>query len=90
METIKDFRNELLKRKEVVFSIDAASNPGLVKMREECAKYFNAEIERIVVRNVSSKFGSRKFFIEAFIYDSANDKEKIEPKPKPKKEAVKK
>ncbi len=89
MKTIKDFRNELLKRKEIVFSIDAISNPGFTKMREECAKYFNAEIERVVVRNVSNKFGSKEFFIEAFIYDSAKDKEKIEQKPKPKKEAKK-
>ncbi len=86
MEIITDFKNNLLNRKEVVFSIDSAKNPGLAKVREDCSKHFNAEADRIAVKKISSNFGSKEFLIEAYIYDSAADKLKVEPKPKPKKE----
>ena len=86
MNMIKDFRNNLLKRKELLFSVEAASNPGFQKMLEQCASYFKVEADKVVVKKVWSNFESREFFIEAFIYDSVKDKEKTEPKLKPKKE----
>lgn len=86
MNMIKDFRNNLLKRKEVLFSVEAVSNPGFQKIHEQCANHFKVEADKVVVKKIWSNFGSREFFIEAFIYDSVKDKEKTEPKLKPKKE----
>ena len=89
MNTIKDFRNNLLKRKEIVFSVDSESNPGYAKMQQECANHFKIEPERVVVKKVWNNFGSKKFFAEVFLYDSVSDKDGTEVKPKVKKEAKK-
>jgi len=89
MNTVRDFRNDLLNRKEIVLSIDSDSNPGYARMQQECADHFKVEQERIVIKKVWNNFGSRKFFVEVFLYDSVSDKDKTEVKPKVKKEAKK-
>ncbi len=83
---MKEFRNNLLKRKEVLFSIQANSNPGFVKMQENCANHFKIELDRVVVKRLWNNFGSQEFFAEAFVYDSVEDKNGTEPKIKVKKE----
>lgn len=89
MKLISEFRNELLKRKEVKFSVEAESNPGFTKVIEECANHFKVENERVVIKRLWNNFGTMNFFVEAFVYDSIEDKNNIEPKPKVKKEAAK-
>ena len=86
---IQDFRNELLKRREVKIVIDAESNPGFAEAGRVLKEKFGVGEEQVVVRNVKSKFGRKTFLLDAFIYDSVADKEKIEQKPKVKKEAGK-
>ncbi len=85
MKMIKDFRNNLMKRREVQFSIEAGSNPGVMKMQENCAHHFKVEADRVVIKKLWNNFGSNEFFAEAFVYDSLEDKNSIEPKPKIKK-----
>jgi ribosomal protein S24E len=84
MNIIKDFRNELLNRREVQLLFNAESNPGFEDTKKKLAEKFKANEENIVVNNVLSKFGSNSFFIEALLYDSKEHKEKIEPKKKKK------
>ena len=86
---IQDFRNELLKRREVKILIEAESNPGFGEAQKKVKEKFGVGEEQIVMRNVKSKFGRKTFLLDAFIYDSAADKEKTEQKPKVKKEAGK-
>ena len=86
MKVMKEFKNNLLKRKEVVFSVEANSNPGYQKVQEYCVGHFKVETDRVVIKKLWGKFGSNEFFTEAFIYDSIADKERNEPKPKVKKE----
>lgn len=80
MNVIKDFRNNLLKRKELIISIDAESNPGLEKVKQECVDYFSAAADNIVVKSIKGKFGRRNFVAEVFVYDSIENKNKIEPR----------
>lgn len=89
MKIEKDFRNDLLKRREILFSLEEKSNPGFSKMQEHCANHFKIEPERVVIKRVFSNFGSHEFFAEALIYDSIEDKINTEPKAKAKKEAKK-
>lgn len=89
MNVIQDFRNELLKRREVKLIIEAGSNPGFDEAGKLVKEKFGASDEQVVVRNVKSKFGRKTFLLDAFIYDSAEDRERIEQKPKVKKEAGK-
>lgn len=84
MNILKDFRNDLLKRKEVLFSVKAHSNPGVAKMQQDCANHFKTEAENVVIKKLLNNFGTKEFSVEAFIYDSVKDKENIEPKKKVK------
>tara|TARA_Y100000310_G_C20701497_1_gene830404 strand:- start:2792 stop:3166 length:375 start_codon:yes stop_codon:yes gene_type:complete len=85
METVNDFRNELLKRREVKIIVEAESNPGFDKAGDIISGELKSEKDTVVVRGVKSKFGRNTFLIDAFVYDSKEDKEKIEPKVEAKK-----
>lgn len=85
MNIIKDLRNDLLKRKEIKIVVDAEKNPGYDNAMKLIAEQFKAKEDVVVVREVKSKFGRNTFLIEAFIYDSIEDKARIEPKKKEKK-----
>ena len=85
MNVLKEFENKLLKRKEVLVSGEYEINPGIKRVTEEISKQFKADKEKIVVRRIISEFGKKLFKVEAFIYNSVEDKTKVEPKPKEKK-----
>jgi ribosomal protein S24E len=87
MEIDKDFRNELLKRREVGFAFSAEKNPGSDFARKKVAEKFKVGEEKIAVKLLKNNFGSNDFLVEAFVYDSANDLLMIEPKKKEKKGA---
>lgn len=85
MNTIKDFKNDLLKRREVKLVVDSDRNPGLENAVKMIAEHFKSKEDVIVVKTLKSKFGRDTFLIDAFIYNSAADKDKFEPKKKEKK-----
>jgi ribosomal protein S24E len=85
MKVIREINNDLLKRREVVLENEYESNPGVSGVLKDIATHFKADENTIVVRKVGSSFGSGEFVIDAFVYDSAEQKEKIEPKKKEKK-----
>jgi len=89
MKVVEKVRNNLLKRNEIIAILVEQSNPGLDKARSLLASEFKVAEELIALKAVHSKFGSNEFTIEAFVYDSIEDKQRIEPQPKavPKKEA---
>ena len=90
MKILEEKNNELLGRKEIKIIVEAEKNPGLVVAAEKVESHFKADKELVVVKKVAGKFGRNTFLIEAFIYKSKEDKEKIEPKVKSKeKQAVK-
>jgi len=84
MKITSDFRNDLLKRREVGFVMDSGSNPGLEEVREMVASEMKSDGERIIVKALRSNFGSGEFLIEALVYDTLEDRERIEPKKKVK------
>jgi ribosomal protein S24E len=87
MKELMDFNNTLLKRREVKIVVEAPSNPGFTNAQKMIADKYNAKEDEIVVKAVKSKFGRNTFLIDAFIYNSAQDKVNIEPKKKVKKKA---
>ncbi len=91
MEIIRDFRNDLLKRREIFFSHEDEKNPGFQKTIDNCAKSLKVEADRVVIKKLWNNFGSKVFFTNAFIYDSVKDKENSEKSGKNinKKEAKK-
>jgi len=87
MDVIKDFKNDLLKRREVKLIIESEKNPGFEVAAEKIVSKFGVDKDLVVVNTVKSKFGRKTFLIDAFIYHSAADKERLKPKAKVKKAA---
>lgn len=81
---MKDFRNDLLHRKEVKVIVEAENNPGFANAAKMIADKYKSSDENVSVKSVNSKFGRNTFLIDAYIYDSAQDRERIEPKKKVK------
>ncbi len=88
MKIIKDFRNDLLKRQEVSFSLEAEKNPNFNEMKKQVSEQVGKPEENIDVYNIKGGFGSHEFKIDAYVYDSKKDLEKFVQKKK--KEAGKK
>jgi len=85
MEILNDLKNELLNRREIEAVIKSEGTPSFEECKKKIAEKFNAPEENIIVRKVKGHFGTNNFSVEAFIYNSKEDKEKIEPKVKEKK-----
>ena len=85
MNVLTDKKNILLKRREVKLVIESDSNPGFEKSTELVANHFKSNAENVALKNVKSKFGRNTFLIDAYIYDTKEDKMNTEPKPKEKK-----
>lgn len=85
MEILTENKNELLKRKEIIASLPSDSNPGFENSKQHISDKFKAQLENIAIKSVRNNFGTNNFLIEAFIYESVKDKERIEPKAKAKK-----
>lgn len=85
MKIMKEFRNNLLKRREITAIIDSKNNPGYETSINNLTEQFKVEKDLVVIKSLRSKFGQNSFLVEAYIYDSIQDKERIEPKKKEKK-----
>lgn len=85
MHLRKDFRNELMKRREVEFVFESEKNPGFETARKKVVEKFKVGEENVAIKFVKNNFGTHEFFVEAFVYDSLQDKNETEPKVKPKK-----
>lgn len=85
MEIKTEFRNDLLKRKEVILTMESTTNPGKETVTNEIVKVMKTDVKEIVLRTIKNNFGTHKYVIEAFVYDSKEDLDKIEPKKKAKK-----
>jgi ribosomal protein S24E len=94
MKVISDFRNELLKRRELSLSLNFESNPGFDNAKKIVAEEFKSVESLIVVTNVLSKYGSDLFQVKAYVYDTDAARKKIlhnkEVKDSKKKESKKK
>ena len=84
MEIKKNFRNDLLKRKEILFVVEKDSNPGFEGVKQIAVDNFKTEAENVAVKFVKNNFGTHEFLVEVFVYDSKSDKERVEPKVKVK------
>jgi len=93
MKIIEQKRNPLFFRDEIKILIEAEKTPSYNEASSLISEKFNKSIENIAIKKVKSKFGRNTFMISAFVYDSKDDKEKIEKVAKKagkgKEEAVK-
>jgi ribosomal protein S24E len=85
MNIKKEFRNDLLKRKEFRISREFDSNPGYEKVKQEISDELKIDPGVIFVKKLWNSFGSNNFIIELFVYDSVEDMNNIEVRNKKKK-----
>lgn len=83
----KDFRNDVLKRRELQFVMPSKTNPGIEQAKKFLAEKLKHPEENIAIKSMKNNFGSDQFLIEALAYDSKEQREQVEPKIKPKKKA---
>lgn len=74
MKVVSEIKNKLLERREVVSTMDNASTPTRVSITEKLAEHFSVPGEQIVVNQIMSKFGSKSFLIDSFVYNSLEAK----------------
>jgi len=75
MEIKKDFKNELLNRREVKVVMEADKNISFPEATKLIADSFKASEEVVLVESIKGKFGMKTFLISASIY---NTKEQME------------
>ena len=76
METSKNIKNDLLKRNEISFILEADKNPSFDEMRKKISEDFKKKEETIDVYGVRGSFGSNKFKVQANIYNTKEDLDK--------------
>lgn len=84
----KDWHNKLLNRRELelVFLYES-STPKREEVKKFISEHFDVPIERVIVEEIRSFFGSRKARIHAHIYDDVEYAKKFERKHVLKKHA---
>lgn len=74
MKIIKQQKNPFLHREEYSLQIKAPKTPSFADVKKELAK----DEELTVVKKVEGNFGRDIFNVEAFVYNSKENKNKIE------------
>ena len=70
MEIKKDFKNELLGRREVKFVLESEKTPSYPEMAKLIAENFKANEETVLLEGVKGKFGRSTFLVSASIYNT--------------------
>ncbi len=84
---IKEKENPLFGRKEIKGSVDAEITPNKNEMIDLIAQKFSTQPEKITLKGIHGKFGSKSFLVNANIYFSSEEKKKAEPKKKVKEQS---
>lgn len=85
MENFKVTENKenlLFNRKEIFFEVQADITPSRLETSKFFSKKFSVPIENIKIKSINGKFGSNTFSGSVFIYNSEEDKNKVEIKKK--------
>ena len=91
MKIISDEKNVLLKRREVIASVDftEAKTPSREILRKEAAKLLKAKEEMVLVNKVSIEYGTQTARVDVLVYDDEVSMKAIEEKYIIKKHAPK-
>ena len=85
MKTVKELRNELMKRNEMGVILESNGNPSYENVTKLIADNYKVKEDTIVINTIKSRFGRNTFLIDFYIYDNVESKMNIEPKIKEKK-----
>ncbi len=89
LKTINQRENSLFNRREVEINVETNVAPKIKEAEEFIAKEFSSSPENVKINKIKGRFGSNNFVITAKVYNSKEDKDKIEPKSKKEKAEAK-
>tara|TARA_Y100000034_G_C6835651_1_gene377590 strand:- start:682 stop:1071 length:390 start_codon:yes stop_codon:yes gene_type:complete len=87
MKSIKDEKNYILPRRELIFEINHAtkSTPTKHNVREEVSKTIKCNKELVIIKKVDTHYGSTVSHAKVYVYDNKDEMkilEKIREEPK--------
>ncbi len=88
LKIITDNENPLFNRREIQGEIHANVNPQREEVINLISEKTKVPKDKIKIKTIQAKFGSKVFLIVANIYSSVEDKNKIERMKKKEKEAL--
>lgn len=74
--------NPLFNRKEISFEVQANITPSRLETSKFFSEKFSVPVENIKIKIIKGKFGSNIFSGSVFIYNSEEDKNRVEIKKK--------
>jgi small subunit ribosomal protein S24e len=82
IKVVSNQRNELLKRNEVIFSVDhaEAGTPSHAEVKQKLAASLDVDMQKVIIKKYKTKTGSMMAEGEANVYDSAEQAKRTEPK----------
>lgn len=89
MQILTDHSNSLLHRRELTLVLSTTTNPGLQAFTTGVAEQLKVSPECVVVTRMAGSYGKQNIVADVFVYESVDMKNKIQRKPKVKKEATK-
>ena len=90
LKILQENQNLLFDRKEIQADIKSESTPSKTEVAKVLAEKFSVPEEAIKIVDIQGKFGEQVFKLNANIYSSKEEKDKVEIKTKQEKEAEKK
>ena len=78
LKILKEKENSLFSRKEISFELPAEITPSNKEVLELISKNLSVPEETIKVKKIYGKFGSKDFIIDANVYSTKENKEKVE------------
>ncbi|MBI2546731.1 hypothetical protein HYV81_06145 [Candidatus Woesearchaeota archaeon] len=86
MEITSKKHNRLLSRTEVQVNLPyPAATPSLPDVKKTVAHLTKSAEDVIIIRRVANRYGEKSALVTAYVYDSKEAMDKIEPKPRQKK-----
>jgi ribosomal protein S24E len=77
-EVVAQKRNPFLKREELVLKVFSDAVPT----KDEVMAQIDGEDDLTVIKKINTNFGQQVFIVEAVLYDSKEDRERVEVIPK--------
>jgi len=79
--------NPLMGRKEVFLEAEKETPFSKAEAEQLISEKFSVPAENIAIKKIMGNFGAKSYRLTANIYNSQKEKDKTEPKTKPKKTA---
>ncbi len=82
LHIISEKSNPIFARKEVSAFINSEKSPSREEVIKLLSEKFSSSPDKIRIKKINGKFGSKKFNIEASVYSSAEERSTVELKRK--------